>query len=97
MHSKTQRQVSPGTHVALLALTGLEELPTTCGVPLCSMAKSSPPFVFVGLQESLHKGNPTPAGFLLRTRKSPTGAGSTSRRVSFQHSQSTHVITLFKI
>ena len=34
MHSKTQCQVSPGTHVEVLALTGLEELPTTCGVLL---------------------------------------------------------------
>ena len=41
-HSKTQRQVSPGTHVAVLALRGLQEPPTTHGVPLSSMAKSSP-------------------------------------------------------
>ena len=41
-HSKTQWQVSPGTHVAVLALMGLEEPPTTCGVPLSSLAKSSP-------------------------------------------------------
>ena len=82
MHSKTQRQVSPGTYVAVLALAGLEGPPTACGVPLCSMAKSNPPSVFVRLQESLHRGNSTPVGLLLRTRKSPTGAGSTSKTVS---------------
>ena len=41
IHSKTQLQVSPGTHAAVLVLMGLEEPPTTCGVPLSSMAKSS--------------------------------------------------------
>ena len=65
IHSKTQLQVSPGTHVAVLALMGLEEPPTTCGVPLSSMAKSSPLSVLVKLQ------GPEISGFLLRTHKTP--------------------------
>ena len=48
---------------------GLEEPPTACGVPLFSMVKSSPPSVLGKLQESLHKGNSTLPGFLLRTHK----------------------------
>jgi len=63
IHSKTQCQVSCGTHLAVLALTELEEPPTACGVPLSSMAKSSPSSVLVRLQESLHRGNSTPAEF----------------------------------
>ena len=70
-HSKTQRQVSPGTHIAVLALTGLEEPPTTCEVPLSSMAKSSPLTVCVRLQESLHRDNSISGEFLLRTHKIP--------------------------
>ena len=62
-HSKAQCQVSPGTHVAVLALMGKEEPPTTCGVPLSPKAKSSPQSVLVRLQESLHTGNSTPVGF----------------------------------
>ena len=42
---------------------GLEEPPTTCGLPLFSMAKSSPLSVLVKLQ------HPEIAGFLLRTHK----------------------------
>ena len=67
----TQWQVSPGTHVAVLALTGLEETPTACGLSLSFMAKSSPPSVLVKLQESLHRGNSTLMGFLLKTYKTP--------------------------
>ena len=61
VHSKTQGQVSPGMHAAVLALTGLEEPPTARGVPLAHVAKSSPPSVLVKLRESLHRGNSTPA------------------------------------
>ena len=71
VHSKTLCKVSPGTHVAARAFTGLEDPPTTCGVPLSSLAKSSPLSVLVKLQKSLHRGNSTPAEFLLRTRKTP--------------------------
>ena len=71
IHSKTLCKVSPGTHVAALAFTGLEEPPTTCGGPLSSLAKSSPLSVLVKLQKSLHRGNSTPAESLLRTRKTP--------------------------
>ena len=38
------------------------------------MAKSSPPSVLGKLKESLHKGNCTLQGFLLRTHKLPPGA-----------------------
>ena len=67
--SKTKLQVSPGKHVAVLALTGLKEPPSTCGVPLSAMPKFRPLSVLVRLQEGLHRGNPTPTGLLLRTRK----------------------------
>ena len=53
---------------------GLEEPPTACGVPLFSMVKSSLPSVLGKLQESLHKGNSTLQGFLLRTHKLSSGA-----------------------
>ena len=42
---------------------GIKEPPTTCGLPLFSMAKSSPLSVLVKLQ------HPEIAGFLLRTHK----------------------------
>ena len=95
VHGKTLCKVSPGTHVAARAFTGLEEPPTfilakmvysgsftpcfinndyvTAGLylPLSSLAKSSPLSVLVKLQKSLHRGNSTPAEFLLRTRKTP--------------------------
>ena len=63
VQSKTQHQVSRGTHVVVLILMGLEEPTTACGVPLCFMAKSNPSSVLEKLQESLHRGNYTPAGF----------------------------------
>ena len=65
IHNKTQRWVSPGTHVAVLALMRLEEPPTACGVPLSSVAKSSPPSVLLKFQESLHRSNSIPAGFFI--------------------------------
>ena len=99
--SKTLCKVSPGTHVAALAFTGLEEPPTTCGGPLSSLAKSSPLSVLVKLQKSLHRGNSTPAEFLLRTRKTPRrsqahhfkgdfcGIHSPPRRLHFSKSEDT--------
>ena len=45
-------------------LMGLEEPPTACGVPLSSMA--SPPSALVRLQESLDRGNSTPAGLFTK-------------------------------
>ena len=45
-HRKTQCQASLGIHVAVLVFKELKELPTTCGMPLSSMPKSSPPYVF---------------------------------------------------
>ena len=65
IHTKIQLQVLPRTYVAVLALMWLEEPPTTCGVPLSSMAKSSPLSVLVKLQ------GPQISGFLLRTHKTP--------------------------
>jgi len=64
VQSETQHPVSPGTHVAVLALMGLEEPPTACGVPLSSTA--SPPSALVRLQESLDRGNSTPAGLFTK-------------------------------
>ena len=49
----------------------LEGSPTAFGVPLWFTAKSSPLSVLVKLQKSLHRGNSTPAEFLLRTCKTP--------------------------
>ena len=71
IHSKTLCKVSPGIHFAARAFTGLEEPSIPCGVPLSSLAKSSPLSVLVKLQKSLHRGISTPAEFLLRTRKTP--------------------------
>ena len=34
IHSNTQYQVSPGAHVAVLILIGLEEPPSACAAPL---------------------------------------------------------------
>ena len=50
---------------------GLEESPTAYGVPLSSMAKSSPPPVLVKLQESSHGGKVTPVGFLTKDPQNP--------------------------
>ena len=52
-------------------LTGLEETPTACGMPLSFIAKCSPPSVLVKLQENLHKGNSTPLGFFIKDLKTP--------------------------
>ena len=88
IHSKTQCQVSPGTHVAVLALMGLEEPPTICGVPLSCVAKSSPPSVLVKLQERLQRGNSTPWVFFIKDPEKPTGARPTpSRRAFTAHPQ----------
>ena len=46
-----------------LALMEQEQPLTACGVTLSSMAKSSPLSLLVKLQESLHRGSSTPAGF----------------------------------
>ena len=40
-HSKTQHQLSPGTHVVVLVFMGLERPPTACGVPLSALTKST--------------------------------------------------------
>ena len=53
------------------SLTGLEETPTACGMPLSFIAKSSPPSVLVKLQENLHKGNSTTLGFFIKDLKPP--------------------------
>ena len=80
VHSKTQCQVLSGARVAVLALTGLEEPPTTCGVSLSSMAKSSPQSVLVRLQESLHRGNFTSVEFFIKDpQKLPQGPGTPFR------------------
>ena len=44
---------------------GLEEPPIARGVPLSSMAKSSPSSFLLKFQESLHQSNLTPAGFFI--------------------------------
>ena len=72
--AKTQHQVSPGTHVAVPALMGLEEPPTAHGVPLSSMAKSSPLSALVRFQESLHRGNSSSAGFFIKDLQKPPQA-----------------------
>ena len=45
---------------------GLEETPTTHGVPLSFIAKSRPASVLVKLHESLHRGNSTSAGIFIK-------------------------------
>ena len=56
---------------------GLEEPPTACGVPLSSMAKSSPLSALVRFQESLHRGNFTPVEFFIKDpQKPPHGPGT---------------------
>ena len=98
IHSKTQRQLSCGTHAAVLALTGLEEPPTACGVPLASRAKSSPPSVLVRLQENLHRGNSTPVESLLRTLKTPHNLWAHPfRKEIWWYSQFIGMFTLFLI
>ena len=96
IHSKAQ---SPGTHVAVLALVGLEEPPTACGAPLSSIAKSNPLSRPVRLHKSLRGGNSIPVGFLikdLQTTPPPTSTRSIpSRRGFLWHSQPTHMIILF--
>ena len=87
-HSKAQCQVSPGTHVAVLALMGKEEPPTTCGVPLSPKAKSSPQSVLVRLQESLHRGSSTPARIIIKDPQNLLQVlGPTPSRL--RHSQAT--------
>ena len=88
IHSKTQCQVSPGTHVPVLAFMGLEEPPSMCRVPLSSMAKSSSPSILVRLQESLHRGSSTPARFIIKDSQNPLQTpGPTPSRL--RHSQAT--------
>ena len=65
--AKPNTRLAPGAHAAVLALTGLEEPPTACRVPLSSVAKSSPQSALVKLQESLYRGNSILWSFLLRT------------------------------
>ena len=71
IHSKAQ---SPGTHVAVLALVGLEEPPTACGAPLSSIAKSNPLSRPVRLHKSLRGGNSIPVGFLIKDLQNPPQA-----------------------
>lgn len=54
--------VQPGIHVAVLAPTRLEKSPTSCEMPLSSMAKSSPPSVLELLEP------------VVGCRRAPTGA-----------------------
>ena len=82
--------MSPGTHVAVLALTGLEEPPSTDGVPLSAMAKSGPLSVLVRLQEGLRRGNPTPPG-LLRTHKTLHRCRSTKEGVFVAFTAHPHI------
>ena len=80
-------------HVAVLALTGLEGPPTPCGVPLSSMAKSSPLCVLVRVQETLCRGNSTAVEFYYY---GITPAGPTPSRRGFfflRHSQLIHTIS----
>ena len=56
---------------------GARRTTTAYGVPLSSMAKSSPQSVLVRFQESLHRGNFTPVEFCIKDpQKPPHGPGT---------------------
>ena len=104
IHSKTQHQVSPGTHVAVPALMGLEEPPTAHGVPLSSMAKSSPLSALVRFQESLHRGNSSSAGFFIKDLQNTPQVPGPPKRGFLWPSQPTRIsqmltqtLTLFQM
>ena len=68
-----------GNAVAALALMGLEEPTTACGVTLSSKAKSSPLSVLVRLQESLHRATAPLWSFFIKDPQTPPQAPGHSR------------------
>ena len=58
-------------HIAVFALKRLEKTRIVCEVTLSSLAKSSPPFFPVKLQENLRMGNSILAGFSVKDLQPP--------------------------
>ena len=84
----------PGTHVAVLTLMGLEKPPTACGVSFPSMAICPYEIAEKPPQGQLH-----PCGAFIKDPQNPTQVPNPSLKGGdfVQHSQPTHMITLFEV